>query len=237
MNVPSAKILYVDDEPLLLEIFSRWLSAEMKQHVTTAHDGVEALTILASDQFDVLITDVNMPRMNGIELVRSLAELKRKMPSIVFVSGFGNVDEREMYGLGVEAFLSKPTARETLMGAVRRALADRSELWHTPLEAPPRHSLVLEAPDFADTALEGGMAVGRGGFSAPCLVPAAPGKVNFDCYLTARGIRLTGQGYVQWVSKQEKTIGLELAYLDENCRAMMVEQMKKGNSRSYIPSR
>jgi hypothetical protein len=118
-----------------------------------------------------------------------------------------------------------------------RAVADRTELWRVPLEESPRHSLHLDAVDFSDTAPNTGIAVGRGGFSAPYARTAALGKVNFDCYLPARDTRLSGQGYVRWISPAEGRIGVEFAHLEDNCRTAVLEEMNKQHSQAFIPCR
>lgn len=236
MKLSDARILFVDDEPVLLEIFSQWLAGNNPHRITTAADGLEALERLKESSYDLVITDVNMPRMNGISLVRHMGELRKKAPSIVFVSGFGNVDEREMFGLGVQAFLPKPTARDILIAVAERALADRSELWQTPFESPPRHSLEFEAVDFSNSAHASRIAMGQGGFSAPYARMAALGKINFDCSLSGMDTRFAGQGHVRWISPAEKRIGIELTYLEEGCREAVFKEMSKESSRGFIPS-
>jgi CheY-like chemotaxis protein len=236
MRLDTARILFVDDEPSLLEIFGHWLAGEKPYSVSTAIDGQEALDMMAENTYDLLITDVNMPRMNGVALMRGIAEMGKALPGIIFVSGFGNVDEREMYGLGVEAFLAKPVERKQLIDMAKRALMERSQLWDVTMAAPPRHSLSIEALDFSNSALKGGIALGRGGFSAPYTSPVSPGKVSFDCHLSVRNLRITGQGYVRWRSKAEGTIGIEFAYLEENCRAATVAEIQKANPRAFIPA-
>lgn len=236
MKLCDARILFVDDEPILLEIFAAWASGETSHRITTAADGQEALEKLATNDYDLLITDVNMPRVNGPELVRRMAVMGKTPPSIVFVSGFGDINEREMYGLGVEAFLSKPVRRDTLLTAIEQALAERSDLWQKPMDIPPRHSLSIKALDFFDSANGGHMALGRGGFSAPYSSPVALGKVNFDCQISVAGLRLTGQGYLRWKSKIDSTIGIEIAYIDESCRSVVVDEINKTRPIAFIPS-
>ncbi len=236
MKVSDARILIVDDEPSLLEIFVAWVARETSSRITTAADGEEALEKLETNDYDLLITDVNMPRVDGPELVRRMAAMGKAPPSIVFVSGFGDINEREMYGLGVEAFLSKPVRRDTLISSIEQALAERSELWREPIDIPPRHSLSIKALDFSDSANGGHMALGRGGFSASYSNPVAPGKVTFDCQISMPGLRLTGQGYLRWKSKIERTIGIEIAYLDESCRSVVIDEINKNRPIAFIPS-
>jgi CheY-like chemotaxis protein len=237
MRLDDAKILFVDDEPLLLEIFSKWLAEDESDRISTAPDGQVALAMIAQNTYDLLITDVNMPRLNGVELVRSIATMGRTLPGIIFVSGFGNVNEREMYGLGVEAFLAKPVTRDALIATAERALAQRSLLWQSPMDTPPRQTLSIEAADICEDALSGGIAVGRGGFSAPYSSPVGAGRVSFDCFLSARETRIVGEGYVRWRAKAEGTIGVEFAYLHESCRAAIAAEIAKANPRAFIPAR
>ena len=237
MKLSEARILFVDDEPFLLQIFAQWVAGETPHQITTAADGQEALEKLAASDYDLLITDVNMPRVNGPELVRRMTAMGKTPPGIVFVSGFGDVDQREMYGLGVEAFLAKPVLRDTLLTTMHQALADRGELWQQPFDAPPRHSLVIDAADFSDCMEQGHINLGRGGFSAPYSSPVAPGKVKFSCQLSARNVPFSGMGYVRWKSKDEGTIGIEIAHLDESCRSLVVEEINQARPRAFIPSR
>jgi len=238
MRSEEAKILFVDDEPILLEICSQWLSGVGTRHVvSTAADGQEALEMMAENAYDLLITDVNMPRMNGVTLVRQIAQLGKTLPSIIFVSGFGDVDEREMYGMGVETFLAKPVIREVLTGAVERALALRSSLWRTRPEGAPRQSVVIQANDLCDNTLTGGVALGRGGFSAHCASLLGLGRVSFECHLSERDWRISGEGYVRWRSRAEGMVGIEFSYLDESCRAAMIEEIDRRHPQAFIPAR
>ena len=111
MNLNQANVLLVDDEPELREILARWLTLAGCGHVRTAAGGEAALEILREAPIDLLITDIRMPGMDGLTLVQRLFESGGVVPGIVFISGFGEIDERRMYGFGVEAFLTKPLGR------------------------------------------------------------------------------------------------------------------------------
>ena len=141
IKLSEATILVVDDEPALRDIFAKWLRLVGCGRVLSAADGAAALAVLQDEQVDLLITDVRMPVMDGVSLVRSLAKLAKPIPSIVFVSGFGDVNRKEMYGLGVEAFISKPFDRGEVLGILERAVARRSSLWLAPMAIAPRQSV------------------------------------------------------------------------------------------------
>ena len=237
MKLCDARILFVDDEPSLLEIFAEWFAGESPVQITTAADGQEALEKIESGDYDLLITDVNMPRVNGPEFMRRIAASGKTLPGIVFVSGFGNIDLRELHGLGVEAFLAKPVLRDTLLDVVGRALSERAELWLRHFDTAPRHSVSIKVLDFSDHTAGGHLALGRGGFSVCYASPVAPGKVFFDCELTGPGLRLSGEGYLRWKSKTEGLIGIEIAYLDASCRSAVIEEIDRRRPTAFIPCR
>lgn len=68
-----ARILIVEDEPHLLRVMSMWL-ARNGHEVLESSDGIEALEVLDRERVDLIVSDVNMPRLDGIELMRTVRE-------------------------------------------------------------------------------------------------------------------------------------------------------------------
>jgi YesN/AraC family two-component response regulator len=223
----------VDDEPMLRTIYERWLTMIGCGSVHTAADGRSALTVLESHPVDVLITDIRMPIMDGVTLVRHLARLPAPAPGIIVMSGFGDIDLREMYALGVEAFLTKPSLREALLEVMQNALAQRGNLWQTPMSVAPRQTMVI--PNSTESRQDGEpmIQLGHGGFSTRYAEPLSLGKVSFQ--ITERDRELTGQGYVRWNSRAEQSVGIEFTYLEESCRSWVVDTMALTSPRSFIP--
>jgi CheY-like chemotaxis protein len=236
MDLSQASMLIVDDEPMLREIFEQWFTKAGCLSVSTAGDGEEALVALQANRFDLLISDVRMPKMDGIALVRRLAERGGTIPSIIFVSGFGDVDEREMYGLGVEAFLAKPLRREELLQIINKALANRYDLWREPMTVAPRQSIIIETTGIARLREDDSVQLGQGGFSAHYTGPVSPGKVSFKCLFSSGQQQMEGQGYVRWCSKSDQRIGIEFAFLETSSRSMVVERIASDKPFSFIPS-
>jgi CheY-like chemotaxis protein len=240
MTLAEAKILVVDDEPALRDIFARWLKSVGCVDVRTAVDGVDALGVLDEHPVDLLITDVRMPRMDGVALVRRLGELSQTIPSIIFVSGFGDVDEREMYGLGVEAFLAKPLRLEELVAVIERALSEREALWQRPMEPPPRQTMevavcgVVVGPGGGEE--ESVLRLGRGGFSVRYPAPLSLGKVAFSCSCAEIGEAVTGQGFVRWRSRLDQRMGIEFTYLEEPSRSLVLTKLEEAHPRCFIPA-
>jgi len=118
MSEDSKKILIVDDDEMLCQLLTRWLSAEGYE-CTSAFSGENALSKLAQESFALMITDINMPGMNGMELLANTRGKYGEMNSIV-ASG---VDDRSIAinALELDAFsyIIKPLNRnETLINVV-----------------------------------------------------------------------------------------------------------------------
>jgi hypothetical protein len=178
-----------------------------------------------------------MPVMDGVTLVRRLGETARALPKIVFVSGFGDVDHREMYALGVEAFVAKPFDRSELLSVLEKAVAERSTLWQTEMSQPPRQSLFLEVRHMDATASPNTIGLGRGGVSVctPDSEHPSLGKIAFRLLLADSATEIAGQGLVRWSSRGDCKAGIEFAYLDPACRAALTEAILSAAPRSFIP--
>ncbi len=116
------RILVVDDEPTVLMFCTRALS-RMGYEAQGASSGEEALALLRAGAFDVLVTDVAMPGMNGIELLNRAREILPELVVIV-ITGVGSIDLaiKALRG-GAQDFLPKPFTPLELKSAVDRALA------------------------------------------------------------------------------------------------------------------
>jgi DNA-binding NtrC family response regulator len=116
-----AKILIVDDEPELVTAFSRILEAE-SHTVERAASGEAALEIVDKGSIDLILLDVCMPSMSGLDVLAHLRERNIQAPRIV-ISGAGSVDLAvQAPKLGAFDFVQKPIHRERLVLTVRNAL-------------------------------------------------------------------------------------------------------------------
>jgi HD-like signal output (HDOD) protein len=129
-NIDTAikrKILFVDDEPRVLNGLERMLRT--MRHVWTmsfAENGQDALNLLKDVHFDVVVTDIRMPGINGLQL---LSEIKRLYPDTVRIILSGELDQDiNMKAINVShQFLNKPCDTETLKAAISR-IGDLSSL-------------------------------------------------------------------------------------------------------------
>ncbi len=122
MKLADANILIVDDEPVLRLTFSVLL----KQHGATVHvagNGAEALQVLARETVDVMLTDKQMPVMDGKALLRTMHAKGIRIPSILFVNGVEPEDLEELSLLSVVETVTKPLHPEALTALMERVLA------------------------------------------------------------------------------------------------------------------
>jgi len=114
-----ASILIVDDEEMIREELSEALEFE-EFDVTTAASAAEALEICVETAFDVIVTDLKMPKMGGLEFLRALRE--KKTEALLFVvSGHGaKSNEDEALDLGAIACLSKPLDVDLLIESINK---------------------------------------------------------------------------------------------------------------------
>lgn len=112
------RIAVADDEKNLLAIVASILSGAGYE-VCTASDGCALLELVASFDPDVVLTDVSMPRMTGLEVLRELRE-RRSAPRVVLMTAWPSWDSEDDI-VGASAVLHKPFDTDTLLEAVRRA--------------------------------------------------------------------------------------------------------------------
>ncbi len=113
-------ILVVEDDTAIRTAVRRYLKIQ-GHHVIEAANGIEALAHLKVQTVDLVLTDIDMPEMDGIELIRRVRQEKPEMPIVVMtgVREAINVVEHE---LGVQHVLTKPFDLEDLSHAIRKAL-------------------------------------------------------------------------------------------------------------------
>ena len=115
------RILIVDDEALVCWSLSRALQEEGYE-VSTVQSGEEALDIMTECKFDLVVTDLRLPQLNGMDLLR---EIKRRFPQckVLMISAFGTPKVRdEAMKEGVLQFFDKPFDIKELRESVRFAL-------------------------------------------------------------------------------------------------------------------
>ncbi|HVQ55479.1 MAG TPA: response regulator, partial [Pyrinomonadaceae bacterium] len=122
-----AKLLVVDDEKNLRLVIQRELTRQGHE-AETAPDGQAAWELMEARDFDVLLCDINMPRLDGMGLLRRLKEKMSNAPEVIMLTGQGTVETAiEAMKLGAYDYLTKPYRIAELSALVRQA-AEKKQL-------------------------------------------------------------------------------------------------------------
>lgn len=119
------KILLVEDERMLAEILSDTLS-DRDFEVHLAYDGLQAIDVAAENAFDVIVSDIMMPNLDGFSLARRLRNAGCKTPILFLTARSATEDVVKGFETGGNDFLRKPFAMEELIVRIR-ALAGRAD--------------------------------------------------------------------------------------------------------------
>lgn len=124
-----AHILVVDDEPEIVQLVAKVLEAR-GHRVTIARDGQECLEAVAREKPDVLVVDLNLPKVDGFEVCRRLrsADDTRALPIVMMTAAFPTLDDADR-GLktGADEYVVKPFLREVLVHNVERLIPKSSD--------------------------------------------------------------------------------------------------------------
>lgn len=123
-------VLIVDDSPVMRSFIRRVLTLSGFEvgECVEASSGEEALLKLEAHRIDVILTDINMPGMNGEELLKKLGAdgILQKIPALVISTDATRERILRMLALGAEGYMSKPFSPETLREELERVLGDRN---------------------------------------------------------------------------------------------------------------
>ena len=119
----SPRLLLVEDSPTILNLISLMLKQE-GYSVETARDGLEGLEKLSRQPVDLIVTDVNMPRMDGLKFIESVRKQAAfsKLPIIVLSTESDPLDKQEGLRHGANLYLTKPVRPQDLVMHVRQLL-------------------------------------------------------------------------------------------------------------------
>jgi len=120
----ALKVLVVDDSPTMRQLIIFALRRVGDFQLVEASDGLDGLKKLGADKFDLILTDLNMPVMDGLKLIAMVRNdpLHRTVP-IVIITTEGAVDDRDRaLALGADACITKPIQNTQLLDTVRGLL-------------------------------------------------------------------------------------------------------------------
>ncbi len=143
------KILLLEDDPMLAELMAEHLS-EKGFEVEHYLDGEDAEDAILSKKFDILLLDVNVPGINGFELLKSMRERKDFTPAVMITSRNTSADLKEGFDIGCDDYIKKPFEFEELDARISHIVrvyglkrSEPVELGEGLLFEPDRHRLVV----------------------------------------------------------------------------------------------
>jgi len=121
MTQPDIRVLVVDDEPAIRRALRPPL-VELGFQVTEASRGEEALQVLRSSTYDVVLLDINMPGIGGIEALRRIRSLAPRLPVLMLTVRDQEEDKVEALDMGADDYVTKPFSTRELVARIRTAV-------------------------------------------------------------------------------------------------------------------
>lgn len=116
------KLLIVDDEPDMLKLLSMIIKEKTSYEVTTTNNPLEVLPLVRQGHYDLLITDLKMPGLDGSELLDALTSEGRDLPVIIITAYATLESAMETMGKGCFDFITKPFRKEQILLTIDKAL-------------------------------------------------------------------------------------------------------------------
>ncbi|MFZ3121804.1 MAG: response regulator [Thermodesulfovibrionales bacterium] len=116
------RILAVDDEPDMLKLLSMIIREKTPYEITTTNNPLEALGLAKQGGFDVVIADLKMPGLDGIELLEAIKKVDEDIP-VIIITAYGTVESAvESMQKGGFDFITKPFKKEQILFTIDKAL-------------------------------------------------------------------------------------------------------------------
>ena len=241
MKPSDVNVLVVDDEPLILETVGN-LFERFQFQVTLSHSGNMAWELVEKNSFNIILSDIRMPDGDGIELTKKVKARNGNKTSVLFMSGFSDVLNEEIYHIGAEGKFSKPFDSNAVRDAIQRCLLTPVARW---AQKPPQGPKIvkIEKIGHSISQLEAHKTVmfGRGGFfiSHSFVPPARGSLILFSIEIqNPNPVLIEGAGIVRWIQTMGKNLapglGVEIVSMGESEANFYTQEF--GNRIPFIPS-
>ena len=139
----APRLLVVEDELLVMNVLVGLLEQETLYDIESSNDGIEALERCSKQHYDLIVTDLNMPLMDGQTLIREIRKINTDV-AIIVLTGYGDLSDA--YSLldnyQISDYLYKPVSRDALLFSVKNAL-EKNKLQHTVPKYTPETGHVI----------------------------------------------------------------------------------------------
>jgi two-component system chemotaxis response regulator CheY len=119
--------LVVEDSPTMRQLITFALKRIQGSKIVEANDGIDALKKLSTQKFDVILTDINMPIMDGLKLVSMVRNdpVHKAIPIIIITTEGADEDRKRGLALGANAYIAKPIQTADLLNVVNQILSGK----------------------------------------------------------------------------------------------------------------
>ena len=202
----AIKILSVDDEQDLESLLTQYFRRKIRKgeyEFSFAHNGLEALKlILEHPDFDIILSDINMPEMDGLTLLTKINEMRNPAMKCIMVSAYGDMDNiRTAMNHGAFDFAMKPIDMEDLERTIQKAVEQISFI----KKAQAEHSQLEEIQYDLNVAREIQHSI------LPKSFPAFPESAPFDIYATMNAAKAVGGDFYDFFMVDEHHLGFTIA--------------------------
>ena len=196
----------VDDEPDLEMLIRQKFRRQIKKNeyeFVFAHNGLEALSLLVEHpDISVILSDINMPEMDGLTLLSKINELKNPTLKTIIVSAYGDMDNiRCAMNRGAFDFATKPIDFEDLEITIRRTIQQIEVLKH----AQEEHNQLVAIQNDLNVAREIQLSI------LPKVFPPFPEYNSFDLYATMHAAKSVGGDFYDFFLIDDNHLGLVIA--------------------------
>ena len=125
----TATILYIEDNPLNMRLV-RKLVKSFGYNMIEAMDGITGLNMVKNERPDLVLVDVNLPGMDGLEIASTMKATPElaSIPTIALTANAMHGDRERCLAAGCDAYIAKPIARQELFNTLNRFLSDDSQI-------------------------------------------------------------------------------------------------------------
>lgn len=229
----NKKILIVDDEEELCILTAEEFE-EVGFEAITAHTGRQATELLCQHQFDLVLMDVNLPDISGMEVLGFITKMPKR-PPVIFASGFTEITEEEAVKKGALRFFLKPVSLEELVQTASQIVSEKDKWSREHQRFHSRLDVQLSWDGVAN--FQGGKAlnISRGGMYVELESPMKIGDALQFKIVSKNGLfdPIQGKGNVRWSTKKSNQVqgfGLQFESLDENSSDRLWELVSAVNS-------
>lgn len=122
--MPPINVLIVEDSPTMRQLIIFALKRLRDAEITEANDGVDGYKKLSQKKFDLVITDINMPVMDGLKLVSLIRrdQVHKDVPIVIITTEGAAEDKERAMGLGANAYITKPIQASKVLTTVKNLL-------------------------------------------------------------------------------------------------------------------